>query len=97
MTTQEQSLVDRLRIRSSIRRSIPSRKSVQEGKPDRIDSRGQSLDDDADLLEESAEKLEAYEKHIVLYESHIEYQNNLIDCLVEYNKELERKHNDLKK
>ena len=58
MTTQEQSLVDRLRIRASIRRSIPSRKSVQEGKPDRIDSRGQSLDDDADLLEESADMID---------------------------------------
>lgn len=75
MTTQEQSLVDsstnlpesqtlvqRLRIRAAIRRSIPSRKSVQEGKPDRIDSRGQSLDDDADLLEESADEIERLTK-----------------------------------
>ena len=84
---EEQTLVERLRIRASIRRNNTERKSVQEGKPDRI----------ADLLEESAEKLEAYEKHIVLCESHIEYQNNMIDCLVEYNKELERRHNDLKK
>lgn len=52
MTTQEQSLVDRLRIRASIRRSIPSRKSVQEGKPDRI----------ADLLEESADEIERLTK-----------------------------------
>ena len=84
---EEQTLVERLRIRASIRRNNTERKSVQEGKPDRI----------ADLLEESAEKLEAYEEHIALCESHIEYQNNLIDRLVEYNKELERKHNDLKK
>lgn len=48
MTVQEQSLVDRLRIRAAIRRSIPSRKSVQEGKPDRI----------ADLLEEAADEIE---------------------------------------
>ena len=48
MTAQEQSLVDRLRIRAALRRSIPSRKSVQEGKPDRI----------ADLLEEAADGFE---------------------------------------
>ena len=48
MTTQEQPLVDRLRIRASIRRSIPSRKSVQEGKPDRI----------ANLLEEAADMID---------------------------------------
>jgi hypothetical protein len=38
----------RLRIRASIRRSICTRKSVQEGKPDRI----------ADLLEEAATAIE---------------------------------------
>ena len=82
---EEQTLVERLRIRASIRRNNTERKSVKEGKPDRI----------ADLLEESAEKLEAYEKHIALCESHIDYQNNLIGSLVEYNKELERKLNEL--
>ena len=45
----EQSLVYRLRERARIRRQIPSRKSVQEGKPDRL----------ADLLEEAANALEA--------------------------------------
>ena len=40
----EQDIVERLRIRAEIRRQIPGRKSVQEGKPDRI----------ADLLEEAA-------------------------------------------
>lgn len=40
----EEMLVYRLRKRAEIRRGIQSRKSVQEGKPDRI----------ADLLEESA-------------------------------------------
>ncbi len=54
MIVQEQSLVDRLRIRASIRRSIPSRKSVQEGKPDRI----------ADLLEESADEIALLYKRI---------------------------------
>ncbi len=40
-------LVFRLRKRAEIRRQIPSRKSVQEGQPDRI----------ADLLEEAADAL----------------------------------------
>jgi hypothetical protein len=39
-----QDLIDRLLKRSEIRRQIPTRKSVQEGKPDRI----------SDLLEEAA-------------------------------------------
>ena len=43
-----ESLVERLRIRADIRRKITSRKSVQEGKPDRI----------ADLLEEAAKEIE---------------------------------------
>ena len=46
--SEKQSLVERLRIRAQIRRQIPSRKSVQEGKPDRI----------ADLLEEAANEIE---------------------------------------
>ena len=41
-------LCERLRKRADIRRQIPTRKSVQEGKPDRI----------ADLLEEAAIALE---------------------------------------
>lgn len=44
-------LVERLRKRADIRRQISSRKSVQEGKPDRI----------ADLLEEAAKELESLE------------------------------------
>jgi len=47
-------LIVRLRTRAKIRRQIYSRKSVQEGKPDRI----------ADLLEEAAneiERLQAYD------------------------------------
>ncbi len=40
-------LIYRLRKRAEIRRNIPHRKSVQEGKPDRI----------ADLLEEAAQAL----------------------------------------
>lgn len=41
-------LIDRLRKRAEIRRQIPSRRSAQEGEPDRI----------ADLLEEAADALE---------------------------------------
>jgi hypothetical protein len=43
----EQDLVYRLEKRAEIRRQISSRKSVQEGKPDRI----------ADLLEEAAKEI----------------------------------------
>jgi hypothetical protein len=46
-----QDLKTRLRERARIRRSIPNRKSVQEGQPDRI----------ADLLEEAANKIEELE------------------------------------
>jgi hypothetical protein len=45
-------LVYRLRKRAEIRRQISSRKSVQEGKPDRI----------ADLLEEAANEIERHRK-----------------------------------
>jgi len=48
MNLNEQELVFRLRKRAEIRRQIGSRKSVQEGKPDRI----------SDLLEEAAEEIE---------------------------------------
>lgn len=44
-------LVTRLRKRAEIRRQISTRKSVQEGKPDRI----------ADLLEEAAQRITALE------------------------------------
>lgn len=44
----EEDLVYRLRKRAEIRRQIPTRKSVQEGKSDRI----------ADLLEEAANEIE---------------------------------------
>lgn len=47
-TAPEQDLVYRLRKRAEIRRQIATRKSVQEGKPDRI----------SDLLEEAASEIE---------------------------------------
>ena len=51
----EQSLVYRLRKRAEIRRQIVVRKSVEEGKPDRI----------ADLLEEAAAEIERLKKQIL--------------------------------
>jgi hypothetical protein len=48
LPVSEQSLVFRLRKRAEIRRQISGRKSVEEGKPDRI----------ADLLEEAACEIE---------------------------------------
>jgi predicted translin family RNA/ssDNA-binding protein len=46
--TNEEDLVYRLRKRAEIRRQIPGRKSVQEGKADRM----------ADLLDEAAKEIE---------------------------------------
>lgn len=46
--THSDDLVFRLRKRAEIRRQIPTRKSVQEGQPDRI----------SDLLEEAASEIE---------------------------------------
>lgn len=51
LPVSEQSLIFRLRKRAEIRRQIQDRKSVREGKPDRI----------ADLLEEAADRLEQLE------------------------------------
>lgn len=52
LPVSEQSLVFRLRKRAEIRRQIQGRKSVEEGKPDRI----------ADLLEEAANEIESLKK-----------------------------------
>lgn len=50
-------LVLRLRIRASIRRNIPTRKSVQEGAPDKL----------SDLLEEAANRIEYLEEDYQWY------------------------------
>lgn len=52
-----QDLVYRLRKRAEIRRQIPTRKSVQEGKPDRM----------ADLLEEAAHEIERLNRIVEIY------------------------------
>ena len=59
---EEQTLVERLRIRASIRRNNTERKSVQEGKPDRI----------SDLLEEAADEIERKDNIINGLLEHIE-------------------------
>jgi hypothetical protein len=51
LPVSEQSLVFRLRKRAEIRRQIQDRRSVQEGRADRI----------ADLLDEAANKIEELE------------------------------------
>ena len=50
-------LIYRLRKRAEIRRQIPGRKSVEEGKPDRI----------ADILEEAANEIERLREIEFLY------------------------------
>ena len=50
-----ESLVYRLNKRAEIRRQIPGRKSVEEGKSDRI----------ADLLEEAAVEIESLKRQIM--------------------------------
>ena len=53
----QQSLVFRLRKRAEIRRQIDTRKSVQEGKPDRM----------ADLLDEAANEIEKLEGTVAAF------------------------------
>ena len=52
-------LIQQLRIRATIRRQIPTRKSVQEGKPDRL----------ADLLERAADRIQFLEDLVRRYEN----------------------------
>jgi uncharacterized protein YcaQ len=59
LPVSEQSLVYRLRKRAEIRRQIPTRKSVEEGKSDRI----------ADLLEEAANEIESLENELAQKQS----------------------------
>lgn len=80
----QQSLVERLRIRAHIRRNAQGRKSVQvgsngvddsqEGKPDRI----------ADLLEQAADRIESFEgmfetAKIGAFSKHSEYDAVVVD------------------
>jgi len=57
MDSKQSDLVQRLRKRAEIRRQIKTRKSVQEGQPDRI----------SDLLEEAAKRIEELEADVKYY------------------------------
>lgn len=54
MEADQEDLTYRLRKRAEIRRQISSRKSVQEGKPDRL----------ADLLDEAADEIDRLEQFV---------------------------------
>ena len=66
LPVEQQSLVFRLRKRAEIRRQINHRKSVQEGKPDRI----------ADLLEEAARRIIALEMTLAQLNEHTKGRDN---------------------
>lgn len=59
LPVNEQSLVFRLRKRAEIRRQVSSRKSVQEGQPDRI----------SNLLEEAANEIEVLKETVAKFVS----------------------------
>ena len=59
--TDENDIVYRLNKRAEIRRQISTRKSVQEGKPDRM----------SDLLEEAAREIESLRAQVCAAESKI--------------------------
>ena len=63
----EQSLVFRLRKRAEIRRQISSRKSVQEGKPDRL----------SDLLEEAATELDSLRNQVTALKVVLDVERNM--------------------
>jgi hypothetical protein len=56
-TDNTNDIVYRLKKRAEIRRQIPGRKSVEEGKPDRI----------ADILEEAAREIERLREYEWMY------------------------------
>jgi hypothetical protein len=81
-----QDLIERLEKRAEIRRQIPTRKSVQEGKPDRI----------ADLLEEAASALKELKEyldssfHLHQYHDKVATSAQASRWALEYGKELLR-------
>jgi archaellum component FlaC len=75
---QDDDLVYRLRERARIRRQIPTRKSVQEGQPDRI----------ADLLEEAAERIEVLEVDIGVYATRYAIQSREVAPIFDQNDKL---------
>ena len=67
LPVEQQSLVFRLRKRAEIRRQIGSRKSVQEGRPDRL----------SDLLEEAADELESLRKQVTALKVVLDVERNM--------------------
>ena len=70
---EQQSLVFRLRKRAEIRRQISSRKSVQEGRPDRL----------SDLLEEAADELESLRKQVTALKVVLDVERNMKQSTIE--------------
>ena len=64
---EQQSLVYRLRKRAEIRRQISTRKSVQEGQPDRL----------SDLLEEAATEIENLRKQVTALKVVLDVERNI--------------------
>lgn len=65
--TPTQELVTRLRKRAEIRRQIPTRRSVQEGKPDRI----------ADLLDEAADHIGSLQNQVIALKCLLDVERNM--------------------
>lgn len=59
----EQTLIQRLLARSTIRRGITTRKSVQNGEPDRL----------SDLLEEAANEIAALQEQVATLTCDVDY------------------------
>ena len=64
---EQQSLVYRLRKRAEIRRQIQTRKSVQNGEPDRL----------SDLLEEAANEIVELKKQVVALKVVLDVERNM--------------------
>ena len=65
--TPTQELLTRLRKRAEIRRQIPTRRSVQEGKPDRI----------ADLLDEAADHISSLRNQVIALKCLLDVERNM--------------------
>ena len=69
LEVNERDLVYRLRKRAEIRRQIPLRKSVQEGKADRM----------SDLLDEAANEIETLRQKLIRAESDLGWYRKIND------------------
>ena len=67
LPVEEQSLVFRLRKRAEIRRQISTRKSVQEGRQDRL----------SNLLEEAADEIESLRNQVTALKVVLDVERNM--------------------